>query len=39
MTKKQILKLRPEFEFGSGMRMIEWFEINEGDVYSALEVD
>jgi hypothetical protein len=29
MTKKQILKLRPEFNF-YGMRMVEWFEITEG---------
>ena len=29
MTKKQILKLRPEFEYG-GMTMVDWFEITEG---------
>lgn len=30
MTKAQILKLRPEFKFGGGMTMIDWFEITEG---------
>ena len=30
MTKKQILKLRPEFKLGWGMTMIDWFEITEG---------
>ena len=30
MTKKQILKLRPEFKLGMGMTMIDWFEITEG---------
>ena len=30
MTKKQILKLRPEFKLGIGMTMIDWFEITEG---------
>ena len=29
MTKKKILKLRPQFEFGH-MTMIDWFEITEG---------
>lgn len=29
MTKKQILKLRPQFKFG-GMTIIDWFEITEG---------
>ena len=29
MTKKQLLKLRPEFKF-NGMPMIDWFEITEG---------
>lgn len=29
MTRKQILKLRPEFKFG-GITMIDWFEITEG---------
>jgi hypothetical protein len=29
MTKKQILKLRPEFKFGH-MTMVDWFEISEG---------
>ncbi len=29
MTKKQILKLKPKFNFG-GMTMIDWFEITEG---------
>jgi len=29
MTKKHILKLRPQFKFGN-MTMIDWFEINEG---------
>lgn len=30
MTKKQILKLRPEFKIDMGMTMIDWFEITEG---------
>jgi len=30
MTKKQILKLRPEFKSGLGMTMIDWFEVAEG---------
>lgn len=30
MTKKQILKLRPDFKIGRGMIMIDWFEISEG---------
>jgi hypothetical protein len=29
LTRKQILKLRPEFKFGH-MAMIDWFEISEG---------
>lgn len=29
MTKKQLLKLRPEFKF-NGMTMIDWFVITEG---------
>jgi hypothetical protein len=33
MTKKQILKLRPQFKLGGGMTMIDWFEINEGTGY------
>lgn len=32
MTKKQILKLRPEFKFGN-MTTIDWFEITEGDIF------
>ena len=30
MTAKEILKLRPEFEVGGGMRMIDRFEISQG---------
>ena len=30
MTKAQVLKLRPEFKFGGGMTMVDWFEITEG---------
>ena len=30
MTKKQILKLRPEFKLDIGITMIDWFEITEG---------
>lgn len=29
MTKKQVLKIRPEFKMGR-MLMIDWFEISEG---------
>lgn len=29
MKKKEIVELRPEFDF-NGMTMIEWFEIHEG---------
>lgn len=29
LTKKQILSLRPEFNFGT-MTMIDWFEISKG---------
>jgi len=29
LNKEQILKLRPEFNFGGGT-MIDWFEITEG---------
>lgn len=36
MTKKQILKLRPEFKFG-GMRMMDWFEIIEGGGYITIK--
>jgi len=30
MTVKEILKLRPEFRIGGGMRMVDWFQITEG---------
>ena len=30
LTRKQILKLRPEFKFNGHMTMIDWFEIHEG---------
>lgn len=30
MTKKQILKLRPEFKPDGGMTMVDWFEVTEG---------
>jgi hypothetical protein len=31
MTRKQILKLRPEFKLGNNsMTMVDWFEISEG---------
>jgi len=30
LSKRQILKLRPEFKIAYGMTMIEWFEISEG---------
>lgn len=32
MTRKQILKLKPEFKFGN-ITMIDWFEITEGHDY------
>lgn len=32
MTKKKILKLRPQFKFGH-MTMIDWFEITEGECF------
>jgi hypothetical protein len=36
MTKKQILKLRPEFYLTDGMRMTDWFEIIERDVFCTI---
>jgi hypothetical protein len=41
MTKSQILKLRPTFDFPNGMSMVDWFEITEGKfffcIYSGLK--
>lgn len=36
LTEKQILKLRPEFEIGGGMSMVEWFEIRGGAGYFSI---
>ena len=36
MTRKEILKLRPEFTFG-GMRMVDWFQIKEGAGYFCID--
>jgi len=36
MTRKQILKLKPEFKFG-GMTMYEWFEISEGAGFYSIQ--
>lgn len=36
MTRKQILKLRPEFKLNGGMTMIDWFEIHEGAGYCTI---
>jgi hypothetical protein len=33
MTKTQVLKLRPEFSVCGGMRMVDWFEVTEGEMF------
>jgi hypothetical protein len=35
MTKKQILKLKPEFKFGD-MTMVDWFEITECESFCCI---
>ena len=37
LSKSKILKLRPEFKIGSGMTMIEWFEISEGGSFFCIK--
>jgi hypothetical protein len=37
LSKNKILKLRPEFKIGSGMSMIEWFEITEGGSFFCIK--
>jgi len=37
LSKSKILKLRPEFKIGSGMTMIEWFEISQGGSFFCIK--
>jgi hypothetical protein len=36
LTIDDIKDLRPEFKFGNGMRMVEWFEVNSGHGYCTI---
>lgn len=36
LTKKQILKLKPEFKYGY-QNMVDWFEITQGDSFISIK--
>jgi len=36
MTRIQVLKLRPEFRVGGGMRMVDWFEITDMESFCCI---